>query len=591
MRSARKNLRILSALSMAAAGTLVAKTAHGVTLTMYYGNDPSYSHSNNAIIVGTGLQPTSEALFSNAAGGIEYFNNATNVPAGSAFPGTGIFAPVSSTIGGNGIQTITMPIGDYLSLAIDALLTGNANADAGVNSGTGTKPSNHQVQPSYLGLSQLDIAVASSDTQGDILSPITFSPTPDIGNPSAGYTGTVYYSTANLNTSGAGQNAGSHEELGANGGTSGGAYNIVPAWGSVHLAGGVEPNNAPGGWNAAGGDEPTMDSGPNASGNVGIDEDPSGGSTSSVLAASNTPAGVHQVEDFAAGTAAANATPSYSNATDFIDSLIYQGLGYGLVTLSPTVNAAGTAYWTRTGAGSLTTRTTYGPQAFNVATDTINNVPMLVIDVFNGLNPAGSPGHAILALAPTPAANANYPFVVTGTFSPATNAGNGQITITGGGGSYVAGQVTAINGGAGDVEANVGVTGWNPATDPEFFGIQVDVNGSLATTTQLATLIAAIDGDGDVPASFGATASTTDPTHGDLSGLDTATTTYNLFLTFAGGGPGASDDLGLDLSNSNDLNLTGYTFTAVSVVPEPMSLSLLTLGGVGLMARRNRRNS
>jgi hypothetical protein len=37
--------------------------------------------------------------------------------------------------------------------------------------------------------------------------------------------------------------------------------------------------------------------------------------------------------------------------------------------------------------------------------------------------------------------------------------------------------------------------------------------------------------------------------------------------------------------------LTGYTFTAVSVVPEPMSLGLLALGGVSLMTRRSRRKA
>jgi hypothetical protein len=68
---------------------------------------------------------------------------------------------------------------------------------------------------------------------------------------------------------------------------------------------------------------------------------------------------------------------------------------------------------------------------------------------------------------------------------------------------------------------------------------------------------------------------------------------YNLFLTFSGTNlPGsATDTLGLDLSSTNDALLSGYTFSAVAVVPEPMSLGLLVLGGVGLMARRNRRKA
>jgi len=52
MRSA-KNKKIVAALSMAAAGALAAKTAHGMTLSMYYGNDPVYTHSNNGLIVGS----------------------------------------------------------------------------------------------------------------------------------------------------------------------------------------------------------------------------------------------------------------------------------------------------------------------------------------------------------------------------------------------------------------------------------------------------------------------------------------------------------------------------------------------------------
>ena len=75
-----------------------------------------------------------------------------------------------------------------------------------------------------------------------------------------------------------------------------------------------------------------------------------------------------------------------------------------------------------------------------------------------------------------------------------------------------------------------------------------------------------------------------------LAGLDGGGV-YNLFLKFAAGGPGASDHLGLDVSTANDSNLVGYTFNAIAVVPEPMSLGLLAIGGVGLMARRTRRKS
>jgi hypothetical protein len=65
---------------------------------------------------------------------------------------------------------------------------------------------------------------------------------------------------------------------------------------------------------------------------------------------------------------------------------------------------------------------------------------------------------------------------------------------------------------------------------------------------------------------------------------------YNLFLDDASG-PSSDNFLGIDLANSNDFNLNGYTVSAIAVVPEPMSLSLLTLGGLGLLNRRSRRQN
>ena len=267
MQSRTKARRILAAVSMAAAGTLAARAAHAQTLTMFYGNDPNYANSNNAIIVGNSYFPSFGTK--QTTGGLGYFSTGThvNVPIGTPSNAGG----VASAIGSNGLQTITIPVGDYVSLAIDALLTGNVNADGGKS--TFTISGGDAVQPSYLGLSQLDINIASSNATGNNLSPITASVLNAAGAPSAGYTGTVFYSTASLNASGL-KNV---SALGANGGASSASYNVVPSWVSMSTKGGVEPNNALGGWNGAGGAHASPDSGTNASGNVGIGSDPSGG--------------------------------------------------------------------------------------------------------------------------------------------------------------------------------------------------------------------------------------------------------------------------------------------------------------------------
>jgi PEP-CTERM motif len=347
MRSSRKTKRIVSVLSMAAAAALTANAAYGVTLTMYYGSDPNYSNSNNAVIIGNGFSPSYSASSFDKTGSPEYFANHTNVAVSETHP-----------------TTITMPIGDYLSLAIDAILTGNVNPDGGENTGMGTRPSNHQVQPSYLGLTSLGLEVPSTDTDGKILTPISTSGPQEVAPASAGFNGgTTYISTAQINTQGTTPETFA-PHLGANSGTTGGAYNIVPNWMGFIEPGYVEPN------------VPGFDSGTMASGNVGIITFPSGGSFNSSGVASNTITGIQEIEQFAAS----NDVASYANATDFLDSLIYQGLSPGLVTLAPTASTGGTSYWSLTAPGSETSLSQYGQTSIS-RFDTVNNVPLLVIDV------------------------------------------------------------------------------------------------------------------------------------------------------------------------------------------------------------------
>ncbi len=349
MQWSRKTKRIASALSMAAVAALAANAAYGVTLTMYYGNDPNYSNSNNAIIIGSGFTPAYSAASFDKTGWPEYFANHTNVAVSQTSP-----------------TTITLPVGDYLSLAVDAMLTGNVNPDGGENTGTGTKPSNHQIQPSYLGLSSLSFGFISSDTDATRLTPIspnnTVGPAGVYAFADGGNGGTFYYSTATMNTQG------STPHLGANGGSTGGAYNVVPNWNAVGQAQ-IEPN------------EPGFDSGTMASGSVDL-FDPgglvlNGPDSLGPNSESNRTTGIQQLEQFAAS----NDVASYDNATEFYDSLIFQGLSPGLVTLTPSPFGPGTvSYWSLTTAGSATSLSEYS-ETNPSNSDKFNNLPDLVIDV------------------------------------------------------------------------------------------------------------------------------------------------------------------------------------------------------------------
>jgi len=526
MQSAKKTKKILSALSMAAVATLAAKSAHGATLSLYYGQDPSLANSNNAVVVSPTYTPGTSSQ--NATGGFEYFG-AAGLP---------------QAIAPSGPTTINLPVGSYLSLAIDAVLTGNSNPDGGKKTS-----SKNITQPSFLGLSELGMSIGSSDAGGAKLTPIS-NDAP--GSSSASGT---YNSTAQVNTLANGSAANSGTAIGPAQGSNGGAYNVIPNWGAITAPGDIKPNingYTPGPGN----------------GNVGLNGFITGGNTS---VGSSTAGGVSTLEAFASSTS----TNGYTNATEFFDSLVYQGLAAGTVTLTPTVAKSSTAYWTLKTAGAPGgAASIYNPTT--LSTDTINNLPVLVINVIPSITTGG---HPIVSLAATASANAAYAPTV------------GSLTITGSAATgYTVAQVTGLSATTG----NVNTSAWNATTDPEIYGVDVKVGGVQATPAQLAALLAAINGTdlgGEGP-SLGVLASTTDPTGGALAALDTATTTYNLFLKYAAGGPSAPlDNLGLDLSNSNDSNLTGYTFTAVSVVPEPMSLGLLALGGVSLMSRRSRRKA
>jgi hypothetical protein len=580
MRSAKKSTKILSALSMAAVSVIGAKAAHAqATLNLYYGQDTTATNSNNGIIVGTGFNATGFSIAgtkTNATGGIKY-----------------IKAPTEQTVSQTGPTTITVPVGDYLSLAIDALLTGNPNPDAGINS-NGTS-----AQPAYLGLSELSLGVNSTDSSASILTPIS---TDAPSQPLSSFNGQpTYHSTTVLNSS-QGSPTANTDHLTPNS-SSGTGYNVVPNWGSLASAdprADVQPNIA------------SYDAG-HGNGNVGLNGYSTGGNTA---VTSTSAQGIATLEQFASS----NNTANYASATDYFNSLVFQGLTAGTVTLTPNVVLNSSAYWqlashgtnatvsTTSSGGTSThngTASTYQPHTMTTA-DKVNNAPSLVIVVSAGTSTtstsststtsttSSAPKLAVVALEAT--ADTNYGTTITngtgatqGTFSPAST---NTLTLTGGNGKYNIAQVTGINSNMGVANGNTNVSGWNPTSDSEIFGVDVKVNGVNATPSQLATLLAAINGTDTYGKASNVTASLTDPNNPQvLAALDTGTTSYNLFLTFAGGQlPGsASDNLGIDLAA--DPALAGYSFSAVAVVPEPVSLGLLAVGGLGLMTRRHRRKA
>jgi len=330
MQSAKKSTRILSALSLAATAALTAKTAHGASLTLYYGQD-SYANSNNGVYVGTGYNANTSA--SDAVEETQFFSSAT-----------------AQNVNQSGSPTtINVPVGSYLSLAIDALLTGDTNAAAGAHAKNDVGN-----EPTFLGLASLGIDITSSDVTGTKLTPIagaTQVNTTVGGLPS-------YISTGFIN---GGTSAG-QKALAANGGTTANAFSVLPTWSAVRSAGVVQPN------------QPGFDTAPNSSGGIGT----AGASTSpgAFPSAGNTGASgasLGPIEQFASATN----TVGYNQATDFGDGFVFKALAAGTVTLTTSAIAGSTAYWTTNGTATKTHL--YQPTKFG-ANDTLGTLPVLVIN-------------------------------------------------------------------------------------------------------------------------------------------------------------------------------------------------------------------
>jgi len=505
MQPAKKNLtKVMSAISMAAAATLAAKSAYAaITITPYYGSSSSASAPFG--------QTNPNGVFI-----------ATNE--------SGSGATLESVNSSGSPTTLTMAVGDYLFLACDVVVTGNTNAAAGKKTGNATNKD--IAQPSYLGLSSLGIQVVSSDSSATMLQPYPTG-TPD---------GSWIESSASINDangSGWGDNSGFTTKNNSAGGA-------VPVWTGEGYKGDAETGQ----------------------GSVGLNDPMGGGNVfvSTMATTANTPALV--------SFASPNNTTSYANATEDFDSLALGAVGKGVVSLTPQIVQADTSYWSNTTVGTSTSQSVYG--APHTTQSMIQPLAVLVIDITQ----AAPSAQAILSLS------------LSTDVAPTTYGSNeGTLHVTGAHSNYLPGEIQVTPA----ATSYLTITGFNPETDEELYAFDVLVNGTEATTSQINVLINAIDGDGIAPASAGVAAIA-----GTWAGLELAgpnpfpagsSSPWNLYVDMGNAvdiGSGTATYLGWDVSNQ-DSNLVGYTIEQVGVVPEPMSLGLLAVGGVGLMARRSRR--
>jgi hypothetical protein len=202
------------------------------------------------------------------------------------------------------------------------------------------------------------------------------------------------------------------------------------------------------------------------------------------------------------------------------------------------------------------------------------------------LTGAAFAAHPIISLSPaTPVDFGNQITAGTGTDKGTFTTGSNTLTVTGGHTSYLPAQVTGIDGGAGAAKDYVAVSGFNPPTDPEVFGLDVLVNGTQAGAGQIATLVADINSTNAY--GYGsAIASATDPEAGDFQNLS-PDIPYNLFLTVTGATSG-SNNFAFDLTQDPTLGSTA-TVAAVAVVPEPAVAIVTVLTLCGLTVRKRSR--
>ena len=251
--------------------------------------------------------------------------------------------------------------------------------------------------------------------------------------------------------------------------------------------------------------------------------------------------------------------------------------GTGTATLSGTTVTA-------IGGNSASFGSTFFDTDGSVSPNGDNLVAHILVTPGGGVSFSGIYGTYGSNGAPTsfstgPASPTATPLISLTTAAP-TGFGSqlGTLALTGGNGSYRSATVTFATP---QTTGYVAVTGFNPGTDTEVYGLRILVNGATPDATTLGTII------GDINATGGNT---------DTNGTVTAAAntgafasqfpTSNLLLTTAGTTNG-NPFLGFNFANVPGVTGT-VTVASISAVPEPTSVAALAVGAVGLLGSRRR---